>query len=152
ERQKVLESERNARLEAEKANRIKDEFLSTLSHELRTPLATILSWTQILRLQKGDPERGLALIEKSATDQSQLIDDLLDVSRIQGGKLSLELSAVDPVECVSLAVDSVRAPAEEKSITVETELDPSSGILRADPIRLRQVFRNLLTNAVKFTP
>jgi CheY-like chemotaxis protein/two-component sensor histidine kinase len=103
-------------------------------------------------LEKGDPKKGLALIEKSATDQSQLIDDLLDVSRIQAGKLHLDLSVVDPADSVSAAVDSIRALAEEKSLTIKTELDPAAEKITADPVRLQQVFRNLLTNAVKFTP
>ena len=152
ERLRILAVEQEARLEAEKANRIKDEFLGILSHELRAPLTTILSWAQILRLGKVDPKKGFAVIERSAHDQSQLIDDLLDVTRIQAGKVRLELSVVDPAECVSAAVDSVRTLAEQKSLTIETQLDPSSGRISADPARLRQVFRNLLTNAIKFTP
>jgi len=155
ERLEMMASEKEARLEAEKANRMKDEFLATLSHELRTPLTTIKSWAQILRLGLTDPERamkGVTVIERSANSQSQLIDDLLDVSRIQSGKLHLDLSVVDPVECVSAAVDSVRSLAEEKAISIETEFDPSPGKISADPVRLQQVFSNLLTNAIKFTP
>jgi PAS domain S-box-containing protein len=155
ERLDILASEKEARFEAEKANRTKDEFLATLSHELRTPLTTIKSWAQILSLGTPDPERsmkGLAVIERSANAQSQLIDDLLDVSRIQSGKLHLDLSVVDPVECVSAAVDSARSSAAEKSISIETEFDPSPGEIKADPVRIQQVFWNLLTNAIKFTP
>jgi two-component system CheB/CheR fusion protein len=155
ERLHILVSEKDARLEAEKANRVKDEFLATLSHELRTPLATILSWAQMLRLGKTDPEKtrkGAAVIEKSAQAQGQLIEDLLDVSRIQSGKLHLEFSIVDPAACVSAVVDSVRSLAEEKAISIVTEFDRSYGNISADSDRLQQAFRNLLTNAIKFTP
>jgi two-component system CheB/CheR fusion protein len=152
ERLKIIASEKDARIEAERANRIKDEFLATLSHELRTPLTAILSWAQILRLGKGDPKKGLTMIEKSANDQSQLIDDLLDVSRIHAGKIHLNLSILNAADCVSLAVDSVRPLAEEKSQTIETVIDPSGVQINADPARIQQVFRNLLMNAIKFTP
>jgi signal transduction histidine kinase/ActR/RegA family two-component response regulator len=155
ERQRILSSEKEARLEAEKANRVKDEFLATLSHELRAPLTTILSWAQVLRLKMVGPDKttkGLTVIEKSANAQSQLIEDLLDVSRIQSGKIHLELSTVDPAECVSGAVDSARSLAEEKDIAIVTEFDRSCGKITADSDRLQQVFRNLLTNAIKFTP
>jgi PAS domain S-box-containing protein len=152
ERLTMMAAERDARLEAERANRIKDEFLATLSHELRTPLTAISSWVQMLRLGKGDPKKGVAMIEKSVNDQSQLIDDLLDVSRIKAGKIHLTLSVVDPADCVSAVVDSVRPLAEEKSLTIDTVLDPSAGKITADPARIQQVLRNLLTNAIKFTP
>jgi two-component system CheB/CheR fusion protein len=155
ERRHILVSEKDARLEAEKANRVKDEFLATLSPELRTPLATILSWAQMLRLGKTDPEktkRGAAVIEKSAQAQGQLIEDLLDVSRIQSGKLHLEFFIVDPAGCVSTVVDSVRSLAEEKAISIVTEFDRSYGKISADSDRLQQALRNLLTNAIKFTP
>jgi two-component system CheB/CheR fusion protein len=155
ERQRILSSEKQARLEAEEANRVKDEFLATLSHELRTPLSTILSWAQLLRLGETNPEKtkkGIAVIEKSAHAQGQLIGDLLDVSRIQSGKLHLEFSTVDPAECVSAVVDSVRSLAEEKAISIVTEFDRSCGKISADSDRLQQALRNLLTNAIKFTP
>src|SRR4029077_8163551 len=119
--------------------------LATLSHELRTPLTTILSWVQMLHLGMTDAEKtrkGVAVIEKSALAQRQLIEDLLDVSRIQSGKLHLELSTVDPAECLSAAVDSVRSLAGEKDIAIVTEFDRSYGEISADSDRLQQVFRN----------
>ena len=155
ERQALLASTQEARRDAETANRAKDEFLATLSHELRTPLTTILSWTQTLRLKAADADytrKAVGVIEKSAKDQGQLIEDLLDVSRIQAGKVRLELRDVDPLESVAHALDSVRRLAENRSITLETELAPPLCRVVADPGRLEQVFWNLLTNAVKFTP
>jgi len=155
ERQALLASETEARRDAEKANQVKDEFLATLSHELRTPLTTILSWAQILRLKGADTvqtKKAVGQIEKSAKDQGQLIDDLLDISRIQAGKVRLELREIDPIECVAAALDSVRSLAEEKSISIETKFHASPCWMAADSARLQQVFRNLLTNAVKFTP
>ena len=155
ERQDLLLREKAARMDAEKASKVKDEFLTTLSHELRTPLTAILSWAQLLRLGKIDPEKAksaVAGIEKSAKDQGQLIDDLLDVSRIQAGRVSLELSEIDPIESLATGLESVRNLAENKSITIQTEFDPSPCRVIADSGRLQQVFRNLFTNAVKFTP
>jgi len=155
ERQALLASETEARRDAEKANQIKDEFLATLSHELRTPLTTILSWAQILRLKgtdAGRTKKAVGQIEKSAKDQGQLIDDLLDISRIQAGKVRLELREIEPIQCVAAALDSVRSLAEDKSISIETAFHASPCWMAADSGRLQQVFRNLLTNAVKFTP
>lgn len=154
ERRALFARETEARHDAERANQVKDEFLATLSHELRTPLTTILSWAQILRLKRADEEltkKAVALIEKSAKDQSQLIEDLLDISRIQAGKVRLELHEIEPIEWVAAALDSVRGLAEDKSITIHTEFDPSPCRIEADSARLQQIFRNLLTNAVKFT-
>jgi two-component system, chemotaxis family, CheB/CheR fusion protein len=155
ERQHLLTRETDARHEAERASLMKDEFLATLSHELRTPLTTILSWAQILRLGQTDPEktrRAVAVIEKSAKDQGQLIDDLLDISRIQAGKLILEPREIDVHDCINAALDSVRGQAETRSHTIRTDFDRSIGAISVDPGRIEQVFRNLLTNAVKFTP
>jgi len=155
ERQQLLTRETDARHEAERASLMKDEFLATLSHELRTPLTTILTWAQILRLGQVDPEktkRAIAVIEKSAKDQGQLIDDLLDVSRIQAGKLTLDLRDIDLHDCINAALDSVRGQADAKSQSIRTDFDRSICAISADPGRLEQVFRNLLTNAVKFTP
>jgi len=155
QRQGLLLRETEARHEAERVSLIKDEFLATLSHELRTPLTTILSWVQTLRLGQADPEkakRALAVIEKSAKDQGQLIDDLLDVSRIQAGKVFLELREINPRDCIVAALDSVRSGAENKSITFQTEFDPSDCAILADSNRMEQIFRNLFTNAIKFTP
>jgi len=150
----LLSAESEARREAEKANRIKDEFLATLSHELRTPLTAILSWAQILRLAGTETDkvrRSVAMIERSAKEQAQLLDDLLDVARIQAGKLRLDLREVHLADCISSVVDSVRGLADEKSIVVETEFDSAADMISADPDRLRQVFWNLLTNALRFS-
>jgi PAS domain S-box-containing protein len=155
ERQALLVREREARRDAERSNRVKDEFLATLSHELRTPLSTILIWAQILRLKSATVEqvkKAATVIEKSAKDQGQLIEDLLDVSRIQAGKVRLELREIDPVESITAALDSIRTEAEDKSIAIHTEFDQSPCRIVADSGRLQQVLRNLLTNAVKFTP
>lgn len=142
-------------LDTQKTSLLRDEFLSTLSHELRTPLTTILGWAQTLRLGKSDPEktdRAIAVIEKSARDQGQLIDDLLDVSRIKSGKMLLKLREINPNECIITALESVRSAAEHKSIEIQTYIDPSNCVINADAGRMEQVFRNLFTNAVKFTP
>jgi PAS domain S-box-containing protein len=155
ERQDLLARETEARHDAEKASQVKDDFLATLSHELRTPLTTIQSWVQTLRLGKVDPEkanRALQVIEKSAKDQGQLIEDLLDVSRIQAGKMLLELREIKVRDCIVSALDSVRSAAESKSISIQTEFDPRTCAITADSGRMEQVFRNLFTNAIKFTP
>jgi len=133
-------------------DRVKDEFLTVLVHQLRTPLVTIQTWTQILRLGKGDLQKGLAQIEGSTNEQSRLLDDLLDLSHIHAGKVLLKLSVIDPAVCLSTAVESVRAMADEKSIAIDTQFDSSGVQVNADSGRLQQVFRNLLTNAIKFTP
>jgi PAS domain S-box-containing protein len=154
ERAELLIREQKARAEAEKGNRAKDLFLATLSHELRTPLTTILSWAQMLRMERLDPEKakkGIEMIEQSAHAQGQLINDLLDVSRIIMDKLPLDLHPVDPAHIVRAAVDLIRPVADKKSIQIEMEMDPSTGIVSADPVRLQQVIWNLLTNAVKFS-
>ena len=155
ERVHLLKSENAARLAAEKANLIKDEFLAMLSHELRTPLTTILSWTQLLRIGKLDADkakRGIEILEQSARAQGQLIDDLLDISRIQAGKLYLNMQAVDPGKVIASAIDSIRSLAASKSVQIETELDPSIKTIFADPVRLQQIIWNLITNAIKFSP
>jgi len=138
--------------ETENDDQVKDDFLAALVHQVRTPLTTIQTWTQILRLGKGDLQKGLAQIEGSANDQSHLLDNLLDLSRIQSGKVHLKLSVIDPADCLSAAVESVRGMADEKSIAIETEFDSLAAKVNADPGRLQQVFRNLLLNAIKFTP
>jgi PAS domain S-box-containing protein len=150
-----LISEQAARAEAEAANRSKDEFLATISHELRTPLASIRGWSHMLRSGAVDDtmrERGLEIIERKAVDQAQLINDLLDVSRIITGKLRLEARPVELASLVHVAVDSLRPAADEKSLRLETELDRGAGRVMGDPERLQQVFWNLLSNAIKFTP
>ena len=155
ERELLLRREQEARLQSEEANRIKDDFLATLSHELRTPLNAILGWAQMLQthnLSESDAEKALATIERNARSQSQLIEDLLDVSRIITGKLRLDVRAVDLTGVVTAAVDAVRPAAEAKSIRLQTLLDPQAGPISGDPDRLQQVVWNLLSNAVKFTP
>jgi two-component system CheB/CheR fusion protein len=149
-----LKEVREARSEAERANRAKDLFLATLSHELRTPLTSILSWAQMIRSGKLDPEkmrRGAEIIEESGKTQAQLINDLLDVSRIVAGKLSLETREVNPASVVQSAIEAVRSIADAKSIQIETSFAPNIGTILADPVRLQQVFWNLLTNAAKFS-
>jgi PAS domain S-box-containing protein len=155
ERERLLASERGAREEAERANRLKDEFLATLSHELRTPLNAIVGWAQILQLKHDDPAdlaEGLSVIERNAKAQAQLISDLLDVSRITSGKMRLDLQVIDPAQVLAAALDTVAPAAAAKEIRLERALDPRANAISADPARLQQVVWNLLTNAVKFTP
>jgi PAS domain S-box-containing protein len=154
ERERLLEAERAARAQAEAANRLKDEFLSTLSHELRTPLNAIVGWVQMLRsgtLSPAEALDGLAVIERNAKAQTTLINDLLDISRIMSGKVYMDVRPVDPVGVVRAALDSVRLAAEAKGVRVEAALEPS-GEVTGDADRLQQVVWNLLSNAVKFTP
>jgi len=155
ERRELLLREQEARRRAEEANRIKDEFLSTLSHELRTPLNAILGWTWLLRsgnLDKDGTQRAVVTIERNAKSQSQIIDDLLDVSRIITGKLRLKVRRVDLTQVIEGAVDAVRPAAEAKKIRLEARFDAEVPPVSADPNRLQQVIWNLLANAVKFTP
>ena len=156
EREEVLDAERNARMSAQRATRMKDEFLATLSHELRTPLSAILGWTQILlRGHVGpgvDLQRGVEVIERNARAQMQLIDDLLDLSRIMTGKLRLDLQQVPIIDVVQAAVDSAGPAAAAKEIRLSQLLDPSRAVVNGDAGRLQQVVWNLLTNAIKFTP
>ncbi|PYV11299.1 MAG: hypothetical protein DMG07_19580, partial [Acidobacteria bacterium] len=150
-----LELERTARAEAEKANRVKDDFLAVLSHELRTPLNAMLGWTQVLRsgrLGAAERERALEAIERNIRAQAQLIGDLLDVSRILSGKLSMDLRTTEIEPVIEAAIDSVRPAAEAKGVRLECALSRSAAPLRADPGRLQQVVWNLLTNGIKFTP
>lgn len=155
ERLRLTFAETKAREQAESANRIKDEFLATLSHELRTPLTTIMSWTQLLRGGKLGPEQinhGLKTLEQSALAQGRLIDDLLDISRIQSDKLNLSIQKVDSAQVVGAAIESTRSLAASKSIPIEVRIDPAAKYIFADPIRLQQIFWNLITNALKFSP
>ncbi len=155
EREKLLDAERSARLEAEKASGMKDDFLATLSHELRTPLTAILGWAQILASGTTDPARlkkGIETIGRNARAQTQLIEDLLDMNRITSGKLQLHTQPVSMVEVINAAIESVRLSLEAKDLRLRTLLDPNSGQIHGDPSRLQQICWNLLSNAVKFTP
>jgi PAS domain S-box-containing protein len=155
EREQLLKQEQAAREEAEAANRIKDEFLAVLSHELRTPLNPILGWTQMLRTRKLDSEatnRALATIERNAKLQTQLIEDLLDISRILRGKIVLNEAKVNLTTTIEAALETVRLAAEAKNIRIQTEFSPDVGQVSADAARLQQVLWNLLSNAIKFTP
>lgn len=155
EREHLLEAERAARSEAERVNLMKDEFLATLSHELRTPLSAILGWAQLLataKLPEKEVAEGLETIERNARAQTQLIGDLLDMSRIISGKLRLDVQQTNLSGVVEQAIDSIRPSAEAKQIRVRKIVDPHSGPVAADPTRLQQVFWNLLSNAIKFTP
>ncbi|HYH45608.1 MAG TPA: HAMP domain-containing sensor histidine kinase, partial [Thermoanaerobaculia bacterium] len=150
----AVENEQEARHRAEEANRLKDEFLSTVSHELRTPLNAILGWTWLLagdKLDEAGARRAVQTIERNARAQSQIIDDLLDVSRIVTGKLRLKVRAVELAPLIEAAVDAVHPAAQAKGLRVDVRLG-RMGPLKADPDRLQQVVWNLLANAVKFTP
>jgi PAS domain S-box-containing protein len=152
---RLYRASQDARAGAEKANRAKDEFLATLSHELRTPLTPILGWTVMLRSGTLDPaaiQRGLEVIERNVRAQTQLIGDLLDVSRIITGKLRLEVSPIAVVPVVEAGVEAVRSSAEAKQITLGMELPSEMPTIVGDPDRLQQVVWNLVSNAVKFTP
>ncbi|MEH2192381.1 MAG: response regulator [Nostoc sp.] len=154
ERDRLLQLEQIARAEAEAANRIKDEFLAVLSHELRSPLNPILGWAKLLQSRKFDEtalQKALETIERNAKLQAELIDDLLDVSRILQGKLNLKMVSVNLASTIEAAMETVRLAAEAKSIHIEMMLD-SQGKVLGDSVRLQQVFWNLLSNAVKFTP
>jgi signal transduction histidine kinase/ActR/RegA family two-component response regulator len=155
DRAQLLERERAARAAAENATRLKDQFLAMLSHELRTPISTILVWARMLLASKYDPKEqidGLKVIAKSAEAQTQLLDDLLDTSRIASGKVRLELTKTDILEVVKLAVDATTPLAKSKGVDLRPHLPNDIGLIGADPDRLRQVVGNLLNNAVKFTP
>jgi PAS domain S-box-containing protein len=155
QREALFASERAARLEAEAANRTKDEFLATLSHELRTPLNAILGWTQILRRKAVDASRvGAALdaLDRNARKQAQLVDDLLDVSRIAAGRLKLNVDRILLGPVLEAATETIRPALEAKRLVLTQTLDPPHVAADADPNRLQQVFWNLLSNAVKFTP
>ncbi|MEP0755736.1 PAS domain S-box protein [Trichocoleus sp. Lan] len=155
EREHLLQREQAAREMAEQANQIKDEFLAVLSHELRSPLNPILGWSKLLQNRKLDPAKtqiALKTIERNAQLQADLIEDLLDVSRILQGKLNLDVSPLNLVSIIQAASETVRLAAEAKSIQVSASLEPNVGLVRGDSTRLQQVIWNLLSNAVKFTP
>nr|WP_308633844.1 ATP-binding protein [Massilia sp. YIM B02769] len=155
ERKVLLESEREARAEAERSSQMKDEFLATLSHELRTPLSAILGWAQVLRRggkDEADRQRGLQTIERNARAQAQLIEDLLDMSRITSGKVLLDIQTLAPSSFLDAAIETVRPAADAKNIRLEKRYDANPGMIAGDPARLQQVVWNLLSNAIKFTP
>ena len=155
ERAELLERERTARADAEKANRLKDEFLATLSHELRTPLNAVIGWSRMLgsgRLDRENSKHALEVIERNAWAQKQIIEDILDVSRVITGKLQLNRSPVDLVAVVDAALDAVRPAMEAKEIKIQTVIDASLRMISGDSDRLQQVVWNVLSNAAKFTP
>jgi PAS domain S-box-containing protein len=151
----LLSREQAARKEAEMANRAKDQFLATVSHELRTPLNAVSGWIQILRKKDTDPEfliHGLEVVDRNVRIQTKIIEDILDVSRIITGKLSLSVTQVNLALVVEAALDAVRLAADAKEIRLEWALDPDVGPVSGDPGRLQQVVWNLVSNAIKFTP
>ena len=155
ERTRLLEREQSARAEVEHANRLKDHFLATLSHELRTPLNAILGYARMLRtgaIPPGKQSKAIEIIERNATAQNQLVDDLLDMSRMTTGRIRLDRQPVPIVAALQEAIESVKPMAEAASVRVETDIDVFAGMVNGDDGRLRQVFWNLLTNAIKFTP
>ena len=155
ERKQLLESERTARANAERMSEMKDEFLATLSHELRTPLSAILGWSQVLRrrsVTEAELHKALDTIERNARVQTQLIEDLLDMSRITSGKVRLDIQPAEPAAFIEAALETVRPAAMAKGIRLQKLLDPGAGPVSGDPNRLQQVIWNLLSNAIKFTP
>ena len=151
----LLVRERAARADAEKANRLKDEFLATLSHELRTPLNAVIGWSRILKAGRLDNEsstHAIEVIERNAWAQKQIIEDILDVSRVITGKLQLHLGPVDLITVVNAALDAVRPAFEAKDIKIETHYQRPLKVIAGDADRLQQVVWNLLSNASKFTP
>jgi PAS domain S-box-containing protein len=155
ERDRLLEAERAARADAERANRVKDEFVAMVSHELRTPLNAILGWTQLMVKPGAGADvmtRGLDVIARSTRLQTQLISDLLDISRIVSGKLHLDIAHVHLASVVGDAIDTVQRDADDKHIAISRDLDDSVGAIAGDAARVQQIVWNLLSNAIKFTP
>ena len=155
QRRQLLARELSLRAQAEAAGRVKDEFLATVSHELRTPLSAILGWATMLNKGKLEPamaSRGIESIERNAKAQAQLIEDLLDVSRIIAGKVRLDIKPVVLSAIIDEALDAVRPAAEAKSIRLKVNIDSDADQLRADPARLQQIIWNLVSNSIKFTP
>jgi PAS domain S-box-containing protein len=155
ERDRLLEAERAARADAERASRVKDEFVAMVSHELRTPLNAILGWTQLMVKPGAPPDviaRGLDVIARNTRLQTQLIADLLDISRIVSGKLRLDIEQIDLARVVSDAIDTVQREADDKGIALTRRLDGKVGAIAGDAARIQQIIWNLLSNAIKFTP
>ena len=155
ERAELLQRESHAREQAEEASRLKEEFLATVSHELRTPLNAVVGWSRLLRagqLDEGGASHAVEIIERNALMQKQIVEDLLDVSRIITGKLRINTQPVDLLLVIHAAIDAIRPAAEAKEIDIRTHFDAPGLMVRADVERLQQVFWNLLANAVKFTP
>jgi signal transduction histidine kinase/ActR/RegA family two-component response regulator len=155
EKRELLDKERIARSQAERASQLKDEFLATLSHELRTPLNAILGWSQLIlggNMKKEDIHKGLETIERNARAQNKLIEDLLEMSSIISGKVRLDTQPLDAASLVDAAVESVTPTAHAKGIMVTKTIDPQAGLISGDSNRLQQIFWNLLSNSIKFTP
>ncbi len=155
EREELLVSERAARTEAERANRLKDDFLATLSHELRTPLNAIVGWAQLLKmghLDANESQNAVEAIDRNARAQAQMIADLLDVARISSGKIRLDVEAVDPAAVVEAALETVMPAIDAKEIRLSRAIDSQATPVSGDASRLQQVVWNLVSNAVKFTP
>ncbi len=155
DRERLLEGERLARADAERASRLKDEFVAMVSHELRTPLNAILGWTQLMTRAQDDATliaRGIDVIARNTRVQAQLISDLLDVSRIAAGKLRLDIQSVTLSSVIRDAVETVEREAAAKAIRISTTIDDRVGPVAGDATRLQQVLWNLLTNAIKFSP
>ncbi|HVF23425.1 MAG TPA: MASE1 domain-containing protein, partial [Pyrinomonadaceae bacterium] len=155
ERGELLSRESHAREQAEEASRLKEEFLATVSHELRTPLNAVVGWSRLLRsgqLDEAGVIHAIEVIERNAFMQKQIVEDLLDVSRIVTGKLRLNTQPIDLLLVIHAAIDAIRPAAEAKEVDIRTRFDVADVMVRADVERLQQVFWNLLANAVKFTP
>ncbi|HEV2881582.1 MAG TPA: ATP-binding protein [Pyrinomonadaceae bacterium] len=155
EAEQVATEKQRLYVEAQESNRLKDEFLATVSHELRTPLTAILGWAHLLRTGQADDgkmAKALETIERNARAQAQLIDDLLDVSRIITGKIRIDVRPVDPNSFIEAAVEAVRPAAEAKGVRLQRIMDTGIVTVSGDPVRLQQVVWNLLSNAIKFTP
>ncbi|HEX8089905.1 MAG TPA: ATP-binding protein [Blastocatellia bacterium] len=155
EREQLLAREQEAREVAEEANRVKDDFLATLSHELRTPLNAILGWTELLGANRRDSallDRAVEVITRNAKAQAQLIEDILDVSRIIAGKFHLEMRMADLVPIIDNVIESLQPIADANGVQLRWSIDPLVEVVSCDPIRLQQVIWNLLSNAIKFTP
>jgi len=154
DRDTILRNEQDARRDAESANRAKDIFLATLSHELRTPLNAIVGWVAILRMGVHSEEtlaEGLDVIDRNTKVQTQLIEDVLDVSRIISGKLRLDIRECDLIDSINAGIDVIRPTAEARDISLDVQLDPATSHASCDPTRIQQVIWNLLSNALKFT-